>query len=315
MVANQARRRPNRAKPGEASANRTERVSYRISAIIITLVVVLAGLYLLTTVFHIIPARFSGLTYAVIVGVTIYAILRIVTRILEAKLSRFVERSTVRPIMLIVELVGYFIITLFVLSALGINTSSVLLSGTIIGAVVGLASQNVLSNIFGGIMLIFARPFMVGDRVSISTWQYGVMLTLTPPKYFSRDEVKNGYTGVIEDLTLLYTTLRESTGEYIKIPNSIVVQAAVSKIPPTSSVKVRYEVPKSIKFGSIQAKVAKAVKDAASLKKLPEIIVEETTVSTYLMLISFDCESERSAHAKSAVLQRLIDVIEPLKTK
>lgn len=286
-----------------------------IGVIIAVLAFLLLGIYLSTSVFHVIPDSFSKLIYAAIVGIFVFAILRIFTRVLESRLTKATSQGRARPIVLIVNLIGYFILALFVLSALGINTSSVLLSGTIIGAVVGLASQNVLSNIFGGIMLIFVKPFKVGDRVEISTWQYGVMLTLTPPKYFSRDEVKNGYRGTIEDLTLMYTIIKDRDNEHIKIPNSIMVQAAIAISSTTHTLNIRYEIPKSIQFEKIRSDIEKAVKTASGIKGMPSIIVEETTVLTYLLRISFECKVEIEEEVKSDILQSLISITEPLKQK
>ena len=312
MASAKARRASSRqAQPHNAKANLIEGVG----VIIAVLAFLLLGIYLSTSVFHIIPDSFSKLIYAAIIGITVFAVLRIFTRILESRLTRATSQGRARPIVLIVNLVGYFILALFVLSALGINTSSVLLSGTIIGAVVGLASQNVLSNIFGGIMLIFVKPFKVGDKVEVSTWQYGVMLTLTPPKYFSRDEIKNGYRGTIEDLTLMYTIIKDKDNEHIKIPNSIMVQAAIAISSSTYMLNVRFEIPKSIPFSKISFDIEKAVKAAAGIKNAPSIIVEETTVLTYLLRISFECEVEMEEKVKSDILQSLITITEPLKPK
>ncbi|MEM3841393.1 MAG: mechanosensitive ion channel family protein [Candidatus Micrarchaeaceae archaeon] len=303
------------SKKAKAKANRSQTSKLLYAAAVGAAVVafILFGIYILTNVFRIIPDSFSKVIYAVIIGITVYAIMRLVFKLIEYKLTSVTTLNRSRPIMLLVNIVGYFILALFVLSALGINTSSVLLSGTIIGAVVGLASQNVLANVFGGIMLIFSRPFAVGDEVQISTWQYGVMLTLTPPKYFSKDEIKNGYRGIVKDITLLYTVILDNDGEYVKIPNSIMVQAAVSLESPMRITKVRYEVPKTIPYSRIKAEIGKAVKAAARLSKEPKIVVEETTLSTYLLLISFECERSNEAEAKSNVLQSLISIIEPLK--
>ena len=309
------------AKRKSASAKQTQRHNAKanllegVGVIIAVLVFLLVGIYLSTSVFHVIPESFSKLIYAAIVGITVFAVLRIFTKVLESRLTKATSQGRARPIVLIVNLIGYFILALFVLSALGINTSSVLLSGTIIGAVVGLASQNVLSNIFGGIMLIFVKPFKVGDSVEISTWQYGVMLTLTPPKYFSRDEVKNGYRGTIEDLTLMYTIIKDKDNEHIKIPNSIMVQAAIAISSSTHMLNVRFEIPKSIPFSKISSDIEKAVRAAAGIKNAPSIIVEETTVLTYLLRISFECEIEMEEKVKSDILQSLITITEPLKPK
>ena len=48
---------------------------------------------------------------------------------------------------------------------------------------------------------------------------------------------------------------------------------------------------------------------------MPSIIVEETTVLTYLLRISFECKVEIEEEVKSDILQSLISITEPLKQK
>ena len=61
-----------------------------------------------------------------------------------------------------------------------------------------LASQQVLSNLISGVLIIFFRPFKIGDRITIN----------------------NTFSGVVEDITLRETVLRDIENNRIIVPNS-----------------------------------------------------------------------------------------------
>jgi small-conductance mechanosensitive channel len=46
-----------------------------------------------------------------------------------------------------------------------------------VGIAVGLASQDILKNIFGGIMLLIDRPFRVGDKIKVGDY-YGEVIAI-----------------------------------------------------------------------------------------------------------------------------------------
>lgn len=50
---------------------------------------------------------------------------------------------------------------------LGIDAQGILAAGAAIGVAVGFAAQDILKNIFGGIIVLFDQPFQVGDKVAI----------------------------------------------------------------------------------------------------------------------------------------------------
>jgi small-conductance mechanosensitive channel len=81
---------------------------------------------------------------------------------------------------------------------------------SITGVVVGIAAQQSLSNFFAGIVLLFSRPFSVGDRVSIYSGALG----------------KN--EGIVTAITLTYTMLDTEDGP-ISLPNSGVLAAATGR--------------------------------------------------------------------------------------
>ena len=70
----------------------------------------------------------------------------------------------------------------------------------IFAAILGFASQAAFSNIISGVFMVISRPFKVGDRV----------------------EIGKNYVGIVEDITLRHTVLKNFDNQRIVIPNSII---------------------------------------------------------------------------------------------
>lgn len=77
-------------------------------------------------------------------------------------------------------------------------SNSILASAGIGAMAVGLASQDALSNIVGGLFIIFSRPFKVGDFVMV-------------------DDI---ITGTVVEITLRHTVIRNAENRMILIPNN-----------------------------------------------------------------------------------------------
>jgi small-conductance mechanosensitive channel len=73
------------------------------------------------------------------------------------------------------------------------------------GVAIGFASQDILKNIFGGIMILFDRPFQVGDKVEIG-------------KYY----------GEVTDIGLRTVRLVTPDDSVVTVPNSEVMNTSVS---------------------------------------------------------------------------------------
>jgi small-conductance mechanosensitive channel len=109
---------------------------------------------------------------------------------------------------LVITLVGYVIVLITVLSMLTVPLDKLLLSGAITGVIVGIAAQQSLGNAFAGLVLLFARPFAVGDYITLRSGSLG-----------------GQYDGEVVAITLMYTVLETDEGP-MSIPNSGVLAAA-----------------------------------------------------------------------------------------
>ena len=134
----------------------------------------------------------------------------ILIRILLTLIDRAFDRSEklsplkkhIRPIL---KTVLGVVLALVVLDSLGVKVTSFIALLSVAGLAVSLALQNTLSNIAGGIMIVSAQPYGVGDYVSIG-----------------------GTEGTVDTIRLSYTKLTTPDNKEIQIPNSTVASATVT---------------------------------------------------------------------------------------
>lgn len=111
-----------------------------------------------------------------------------------------VEESLAR---FLASIAQYCVLATAVISALnrvGVQTTSLVALLASAGLAIGLALQGSLSNFASGVMILFFRPFMLGDNVQLS-----------------------GLQGTVEDIGLFQTALKAVEGETIILPNSAIM--------------------------------------------------------------------------------------------
>ncbi|MGC2168607.1 MAG: mechanosensitive ion channel domain-containing protein [Acidimicrobiales bacterium] len=108
---------------------------------------------------------------------------------------------------------GYAIALLGMFSMLSVPVGHLLLGGAIAGVVIGIAAQQSLGNVFAAIVMLFARPFVVGDTIRIRSGVTGVL------------DVKVLGTG------LTYVTVMSDDG-ILRVPNSIMLGAGIGQLRP-----------------------------------------------------------------------------------
>lgn len=112
-----------------------------------------------------------------------------------------------------ITLVGYLIVVIEVITLLGVPIDRLLLSTAITGVIVGIAAQQSMGNAFAGLVLLFSRPFVVGDYITLRSGALG-----------------GQYDGEVMAITLMYTRLATSDGP-ISLPNSGVLASASGPRP------------------------------------------------------------------------------------
>lgn len=109
-------------------------------------------------------------------------------RMLEAGMGSFIKS--------IIKILLYILIFITAASVLGIPTTSFLTMLASAGLAIGLALQGSLSNFAGGMMILFFKPFKVGDYISAC-----------------------GKSGTVRSINVFYTTLITLDNKKITIPN------------------------------------------------------------------------------------------------
>jgi small conductance mechanosensitive channel len=89
----------------------------------------------------------------------------------------------------------------FILNLFGISTSSIIAGGAVIGFAVSLGSQNVIKDLVNGFLILIEDQYAVGDVVKVGT-----------------------ASGLVENLNLRITQIRNAEGSLVTIPNSSIVE-------------------------------------------------------------------------------------------
>ncbi|MDP7005018.1 MAG: mechanosensitive ion channel [Phycisphaerales bacterium] len=94
------------------------------------------------------------------------------------------------------------------LQALGLNMSAVITFAGIGGAAFAFASKDVIANFFGGLLIMFNRPFKVGDKIKSGS----------------------NVEGTVNQVGLYATILTTDDGNTLYVPNSIFNNSEILKV-------------------------------------------------------------------------------------
>jgi small-conductance mechanosensitive channel len=111
-------------------------------------------------------------------------------------------------------IVGGFTTLVLTLELLGVPIGQLVLGGALTSVFVGIAAQQALSNVFAGLVLLFARPFRVGDTIRLRAGALGGQID-----------------GTVTDIGITYVRL-DTDGSIMSVPNSQVLNAVVGPVPP-----------------------------------------------------------------------------------
>lgn len=164
------------------------------------------------------------------------------------------------------------------------------------GLAFALAAKDALANIFGGIVIILEKPFIIGDSISIP-----------------------GVEGTVEDISFRSTRIRAANQALITVPNSTLANQAITNSSRLSKRRIKFylrvdaNTPKSKLESCI-----KAIKEMiAGLPDInPEnIVVQFEGLSENGMDILIDCfiltgSSESYNAIKTSINYRILDILE-----
>ncbi len=137
-----------------------------------------------------------GAFAVLIIGLFVAGIIqRTVSQTLQRS-ERF-DQTVARFLSNVVKYALYVVVLVTVLTQFGVETTSILAALSGVALAIGLALQGTLSNVASGVMILVQKPFKVGEAINVGT-----------------------ITGVVEDITLFTTELKQFDGLFVMIPNS-----------------------------------------------------------------------------------------------
>ena len=193
-----------------------------------------------------------GNSYARMIAVAVIIALTIILRMIVVKIfNRFIDKSSnevkndptnykflKHAISALIYIVG-FSVAIYTIPSLRSLANSMLAGAGILAVAIGFASQQAFSNIISGVFIIIFKPFRVNDRL----------------------EIKDTIKGVVEDITLRHTVIRNYENRRVVIPNSIISQETL-----INADLVEERICKILDLG---------IAYSANIKKAREIIQEE----------------------------------------
>ena len=125
-----------------------------------------------------------------------------------ARMLGSVERVDATLLSFVTQLVRYLILILVmvaVLAQFGVQTTSIIAVLGAAGLAVGLALQGTLANIAAGVLLLFLRPFKIGEYIDAG-----------------------GVAGTVREIGLFATEFKSYDGIFVIVPNSHLASVAIT---------------------------------------------------------------------------------------
>ncbi|MDD3222723.1 MAG: mechanosensitive ion channel family protein [Clostridia bacterium] len=145
------------------------------------------------------------LFYVLLLILVCFIVSKIILKILRGIIQRFtLERSIQIFLMTGLKILLVFISIIIITEYLGIPTTSLVALLSVVSLAVSLSIQGLLTNVAGGLTVLFTRPFTVGDYIELDT-----------------------LSGKVTQTGLIYTQLLTPENKTVFLPNSQVANGRI----------------------------------------------------------------------------------------
>lgn len=179
--------------------------------------------------------------YIVFVLLISLIVVKILIRVTQRALSKssHINNEIQKLLVRGVKFLLYFLFIIILCDMLGIKVGSFVALLSVVGAAFALAAQNVLSNLFDGLILVFNHPFRIGDYIE-----------------------SGGHAGTVVVTGLLYTKICTKDNKIINIPNSQLFADRIVNYSTASQRRVDIMMPASYRddVEAVKAALIKAVR-------------------------------------------------------
>ena len=116
--------------------------------------------------------------------------------------------------------IGLFVLAAsFVFALWNFDPTNLLIGAGAIGVVLGFAARKTLSGVLSGFVILFGRPFEVGDWIAVDDWE-----------------------GIVTQITVYNTPVRTFNEEHVLIPNDTVTDSEVINYSKTDRLRLRTDI-------------------------------------------------------------------------
>lgn len=171
-----------------------------------------------------------------------------------------------------IELMLKAIVVLTAVIIIGVPESSVIAVLGSCGLAIGLALQGGLSNIASGVILMFCKPFHVGDFISSS-----------------------GVSGTVKDINIYYTLITTGDNQDISVPNSTLANSMITNLSTESTRRLDFDF--SISYDADIDAARKVILETAQANEkiakdpAPVVLVADHGDSAITMKLRVWCDS------------------------
>lgn len=175
-----------------------------------------------------------------------------------------------------------------------VNVSAAIAALGVGGIAISLGFQDTISNLIGGLQVSLMKIIKPGDNIEV-----------------------NNETGVVKDVTWRHTTIVNPLNETVIIPNSIIGKNALTKLPPTSLVVIKFVVRSDGSdldgtAAAIEAACEKAASAVTKVTQKPKAIFTEITEFGFRGKVTFKVSSaSKATEASDAALRAIAPITRP----
>ncbi|MGN0648423.1 MAG: mechanosensitive ion channel family protein [Oscillospiraceae bacterium] len=166
------------------------------------------------------------LLVAVLVFLLGLLLTRVVLKIVDRAMRRAkVEGAASSFIKSLLRILLYTLLAIVALSILGVPMTSIIAVISAAGLAIGLALQDSLSNLAGGFIILFSKPFKAGDYI-----------------------MAGGTEGHVDSVSILYTKLITRDNRSVYLPNGVLSSGQITNLSQRGTLRV--SVPLTIAYNA-----------------------------------------------------------------
>lgn len=214
------------------------------------------------------------LILAIVVLIVGYFVIKFLNRMAAGALDRTKIDETVKHVVKkLIKILLYIVLIVGVIEILGVNMTSVVAILASCGLALGLALQGALSNFAGGIMILIFKPFKLGDYIEAT-----------------------GVEGVVDEISIFYTTLNTLDNKKIFVPNGDLMNANVINFTASDKRRIDqdFKITNDIEANFVKSVLLSAAYDTKGVLESPEPFARMTAVDddTYIFTVRAWCKTE-----------------------